>query len=526
MTSARIFCGSLIALALGCGNVEPTPSERAPERSLEPALRRLSTAEIDTTAQRLTGSVSNLARALPPDARQSDYSRNVAQSVDSLLLGQLFDESRSATERLDLSLPQFPPCAPTALASDRACAETIVTQLARWAFRRSASASEIERLLGLFTLGAEGADFKSGIALVVRGLLGSPKFLYATTLGSGTGATRLTNEELGSELSLLISGDPPDNELITAASRGELVSGLERERQALRLLQMGQARYLYRRFVQEWLGLVALDGLAKSSQVISGFPALRDAMVDETNEFVDDVFSHQAGSVAALLVGGYSIVPEPLAGFYGIQPTAPGARVNLTGLGRVGILQQASFLATFAHESESAPVLRGKAILTRLLCLDFPKPTDLGVDIVFPPADATATTRERYGRHATDPACRGCHATLDGVGFVFENFDAAGKLRTSESGRPIDTSGSVQLDGRLLSLTDSAALSSALANSEQVRQCAARQVVRFAAGKSDASVEQAFVESLKHESLERRATFLGLFLEFVKSDWFAWRKPQ
>jgi len=334
----------------------------------------------------------------------------------------------------------------------------------------------------------------------------------------------LSNEELGSELSLLISGQPPDEELLLAAARGALDSGAERERQALRLLQGYQARFLYRRFVQEWLGLVGLEGLAKSSQVISGFPELREAMIDETNQFIDDVFSHRAGSVSVLLTAGYDIVPKRLAGFYGIEPTAPSTRVNLTTLGRVGILQQASFLATFAHESESAPVLRGKAILTRLLCLDFPKPTDLGVDIVFPPADPTATTRERYHRHATDAVCRGCHATLDGVGFLFENFDAAGRLRTSESGQPVDTTGSVQLDGQTLALADSVELSNALAKSEQVRQCAARQVVRFAAGKTEPLVEQAFVDSLASKSAERRGSFLGLFLEFVKSDWFAWSR--
>jgi len=527
VTRARSLCSSLLVLTLGCSSGEPPTSGGAPDHSLGPAVRRLSTAELEATAQTLLGSGTALAAALPPDARQSDYSRNVAQSVDSLLLGQLFDVSRSATETLDLGQAQYPSCARTALPADRECAGAIVNLLARTAFRRSPSALEIEQLLGLFTLGAQGSDFKSGIALVVRGLLGSPKFLYEVTLGEAApGPNRLTNDELGSELSLLISGRPPDEALLLAASRGALASGEERERQALRLLQLPESAGLYRRFVQEWLGLIGLNGLSKSSQVISGFPALREAMISETNQFVDDVFSHQAGSVAALLAGGYSIVPEALAGFYGIQPTSPGARVNLAGLGRVGILQQASFLATFAHESESAPVLRGKAVLTRLLCLDFPKPTDLGVDIVFPAADPAATTRERFERHATDPVCRGCHATLDGVGFAFENFDAAGHLRTSESGRAIDTSGSIQLDGRELALTDSAALASALANSEQVRQCAARQVVRFAAGKSDVSVEQAFVDSLKAASAERRATFLGLFLEFVKSDWFAWRSAQ
>jgi hypothetical protein len=522
---SQIAGWSLLALSLSCGTAAPRTSSGEPEHSLTPSVRRLSTAELETTAKTLLGTAATLAAALPPDARQSDYSRNVEQSVDSLMLGQLFDATRSATAVLDLSQPQFPACARTARESDRDCAETTVVQLARAAFRRIPNALEVEQLLGLFALGAEGADFESGVALVVRALLGSPKFLYATTLGeSAPGSSRLRNDELGSELSLLISGQPPDEALLQAASRGELTSGPERERQALRLLQLPQSRALYRRFVQEWLGLIGLNGLAKSSQVISGFPALREAMISETNQFVDDVFGRQAGSVAALLAGSYSIVPDALAGFYGISPTTPGARVSLSGLGRVGILQQASFLSTFAHETESAPVLRGKAILTRLLCLDLPKPTELGIDVVFPPADPSATTRERFSRHATDALCRGCHATLDGVGFVFENFDAAGQLRTSESGRAIDTTGHILLDGHQLALADSVALSNALASSTQVRECAARQVVRFAAGKTDPSVEQAFVDSLRSASAERRGTFLGLFLEFVKSDWFAWRR--
>ncbi|HYP77389.1 MAG TPA: DUF1588 domain-containing protein [Polyangiaceae bacterium] len=527
-TRPWVVCYWLFALSSSCGTAAPaTTSRGAPEQSLEPAVRRLSVAELEASAQTLLGNATELAAALPPDARQSDYSRNVAQTVDSLLLGQLFDAARSATAALDLSQPRFPSCARFALPDDRACAENTVNALARTAFRRDPSALEVEQLLALFAVGSDGSDFQSGIALVMRALLGSPKFMYATTLGEGgPGPTQLSSQELGSELSLLISGQPPDEELLLAASRGELASAPGRERQALRLLQRPQSRELYRRFVQEWLGLVGLNGLAKSSQVTTGFPALREAMLVETNQFVDDVFGYQAGSIGALLAGGYSIVPDALASFYGVQPSAPGARVALTAVGRVGILQQAGFLATFAHESETAPVLRGKAVLTRLLCLDLPKPTDLGVDIVFPPADAHATTRERFSRHATDAVCRSCHESLDGVGFLFENFDAAGQLRTSESGRPIDTSGSIRLDGQQLQLSDSVELSSALANSEQVRRCAARQVLRFAAGKTDAAVEQAFVDALQGKSLERRGTFLGLFLEFVKSDWFAWRKPQ
>lgn len=526
MKGLRLWLTCCALLASSCGHANHESSADS-EPLLAPALRRLSNAELDTAAQRILGVSPGLSRVLPPDARQSDYSRNVAQLVDPLLLSQLYDATLAASAALDLSLPPFPTCAPTAASSDRACAESTARALSRSAFRREPSKTELSDLLTIFDVGAEGADFRSGAALLVRALLGSPKLLYATSFGQDSGSSRaLSDDELATELSFLVSGAPPDAELVAAAGRGELSDGKRREREALRLLGQDDARILFRRFITEWLGIVHLDGLAKSAQLVADFGSLREAMQSETDQFVDDVFAGQAGSIAALLAGGYSLVPDALANFYGIEAVPSGTRVALGGVGRLGILQQASFLATYAHESESAPVLRGKAVLTRLLCVDLDKPSELGSEIVFPAADPQATTRERFARHAADPLCNGCHALLDGIGFSFENFDAVGRLRDHEADRPIDSSGSIILDARDTTLEDSAALARALAASEQVRNCAARQVVRFAAGLRDDAVERAFVASLAHVSVERRSTFLGLFLEFVKSDWFAWRKAQ
>jgi hypothetical protein len=42
-------------------------------------------------------------------------------------------------------------------------------------------------------------------------------------------------------------------------------------------------------------------------------------------------------------------------------------------------------------------------------------------------------------RHATQPACAGCHAKIDPLGFGLENFDAVGRFR--KSGKGIDASG-------------------------------------------------------------------------------------
>src|SRR5258708_21500450 len=45
--------------------------------------------------------------------------------------------------------------------------------------------------------------------------------------------------------------------------------------------------------------------------------------------------------------------------------------------------------------------------------------------------------------HASDPSCAACHSVFDGLGFAFENYDAIGRYRTMENGRPIDASGTL-----------------------------------------------------------------------------------
>ncbi len=50
--------------------------------------------------------------------------------------------------------------------------------------------------------------------------------------------------------------------------------------------------------------------------------------------------------------------------------------------------------------------------------------------------------RERMEQHRANPACAGCHALMDPLGFALENFDAVGKWRTVDAEfAPIDASG-------------------------------------------------------------------------------------
>lgn len=523
----RAWACALLFLCACAKNAENPAEPPSAQGVLAPALRRLSVGELELSASAVLGAPLALSQVLPPDALQTDFSRNIGQSVDSLTLRQLYDATRLASEDVPLTRPPVPSCAALAARDDSACAHEVVATLAALAFRRDPSEDELTRLLALFAAGTDGGTFRDGVTLVQRALLASPQFLYEASLGEGQamgGVQRLTQAELASALSFFITGAPPDSELMQAAAAGQLSDGAARQAQAVRLLGHVETLPLFQRFVEQWLGLVQLPALAKSSAVTGDFGVLSRAMRGETRAFVADVFRSQGGALQTLFAGGYSLVPDELAPVYGILPVGADTRVSLRSVSRVGLLQQGSFLAVFAHEAESAPVLRGKAVLVRLLCRTIRPPQELGIDVVPPAADPHATTRQRFARHVSDPLCASCHAQLDPVGFTFENFDAIGRKRESEQGQPVDTRGSISIDGTVRTLTDSVALSDAIAQSQELRTCAARQVVRFASGRQDPDAEAAFVAEVASLPLSWNGSLLGLFLSYVKSESFAWRK--
>jgi hypothetical protein len=54
---------------------------------------------------------------------------------------------------------------------------------------------------------------------------------------------------------------------------------------------------------------------------------------------------------------------------------------------------------------------------------------------------ANQPIRARMAQHRADPTCAACHDLLDPVGFALENFDAVGRWRERDAGRPVDAAG-------------------------------------------------------------------------------------
>jgi len=231
---------------------------------------------------------------------------------------------------------------------------------------------------------------------------------------------------------------------------------------------------------------------------------------------------HAGGSLRALLTANFASVEPNMARFYGLSTYGPRARLGNSG--RLGILQQASFLAAHAHEDMTSPVKRGDFVMRKLMCQKVRRPSEIGIEVVMPAPSTVSTTRERFGAHSTEPGCSGCHLTLDAIGFTFEGFDAMGGARQRENGKPIDSRASFELFGEAVKLDNSLELTRHLADDPRSAECFARHAFRYFSAQDDARVESSFLALRSELDDDQQANLFEALLAYVQSDLFIERE--
>ena len=386
---------------------------------------------------------------------------------------------------------------------DPACAADFVASYGRRAFRRPLTADEINHYTAQFDPAISEGDFYQGATLALRALLVSPHFLYRFELGEpdGEGNFRLTSHEIATALSYGLWGTMPDETLLAAADDGSLADPDAIDAEVRRMLDDPRARVAFDAFATQWLGTAPLLQVNKDAQIYPAFtPQIREAMAAEQRTFVGHVVFDGEQTMAALLDPGYTFANDALAGFY--QLPAPGSAeptmVPVTDGRRGGLLRLGSVLASHAHPNESAPIKRGAFVRERLLCQPLLPPPP-GVNATPPAVDPNATTRERFSQHSADPACAGCHARIDPLGFGFEHYDGVAGYRDAENGLPIDASGKVvDVDGAdtELPFDGLAELSSLLAARVEPGHCVVSQYQRFTLGRDPVPADACALDEL------------------------------
>ena len=97
-----------------------------------------------------------------------------------------------------------------------------------------------------------------------------------------------------------------------------------------------------------------------------------------------------------------------------------------------------------------------------------------------PELHAGLTTRERVTLQTSPAACLSCHRMINGLGFGLERFDAVGRSRTEEKGRPVDATGTLESrDGSVAAFDGAAGLAALLADSDEVSGAFASQLFHY-----------------------------------------------
>lgn len=525
------LCFAIALLAAGEANAGADRPD--PAVLLTARIRRLANAEYDATVQRLLATRAKPAAAtdFPPDFRQGGFTVNDAQRIDAIVVDRLAKAADAlATEaRANGTLARLAPCGGSS--RRRRCARAFIASFGPKVYRRPLVQEEVSALLKLYAAGAAGATYQDGIAHVLRGLLQSAGLLYLTELGDASardGTIALTPYELASSLSYLLTSAPPDDELLAKAAAGALSDPSEREAQARRLLTTDAlAQDNVVRLVREWLGIDRIDDSAKDSLVYPDFAAQKPRIVAESKDFVRAVVFRSSGTVSELLGSAWTVDTAPLTLY---RSRGDGPIAGSTLVDRVGVLNQAAFLARYANAHESHPVFRGVAIARRVACLPLDSPTSFDIIVVPPVPDLAKTTRERFAVHAQDALCQLCHSIIDPFGFSFEHFDGMGGFRSRENGHPVDST-VVVADRRSVDgpYADSNQLSAALARSESVRACFARFMFRAGAATGKPAgrlAEQQFLSVWRATPEAARGDILETLIAFVKRPEFTYRRPE
>jgi Protein of unknown function (DUF1592)/Protein of unknown function (DUF1588)/Protein of unknown function (DUF1587)/Protein of unknown function (DUF1595)/Protein of unknown function (DUF1585) len=356
------------------------------------------------------------------------------------------------------------------------CTKQIVENMATRAYRRPATAQEVQRLVTLVNQVQKQDSYEEGVRVAIEAILMSPNFLFrierdqpsvAAAMKPGapalalaperTGAAappsdasyRISDYELASRLSYFIWSTMPDDVLFDLAKQNKLHDKTVLDAQVKRMLVDPKANSLVDNFGEQWLNLRLMDRKKPDAAKFRAVDdELLDAMRKETQLFLGSIIKEDR-SVLDLIDGKFTFVNGPLARYYGISGVdgEDFKRVELDGEQRSGLLTQASILSISSYATRTSPVIRGKWVLDNLLGAPPPPPPDGVPALIEKDLGTTVSMRERLAQHRANPSCAACHNSMDPIGLSLENYDAAGGYRTKDGNFDVDSSGTLP-DGR------------------------------------------------------------------------------
>jgi Protein of unknown function (DUF1592)/Protein of unknown function (DUF1588)/Protein of unknown function (DUF1595)/Protein of unknown function (DUF1585)/Protein of unknown function (DUF1587) len=416
---------------------------------------------------------------------------------------------------------------------DNACSQTFVTTFGRLAWRRPLTDAQIQRETKLAMDAATLlSDPYGGLKIVASAILQSPYFLYRSERGTPvpgfTDRNQYTPYELASKLSFFLWNSTPDSALLDAAESGALATAAGVSAQVDRLLASPQGHEAIVNFAREFMRTDNLPAMAKDATTYPSFsPTLSAAMGTEVLSLWENATFESDSNALDLFTTQQTFVNKELGAMYGLDTSGLSAttfsQVTLpASQERSGLLTTAAMLSLQGTQIEGSPTLRGRFIRQQFQCLQIPEPPPGIVTTLPDVGPGVFTKRQKMATHESQPVCAACHGLMDPVGFALEHFDAIGAYRATDSGLPIDTTGS--MDGQ--PFAGSVDMGKILAASPDTAPCMVKNLYTYAVGHQVPDTEQIVVSDLSSSFSAAGNRLRGLILKIVASDGFTFVSPE
>ncbi|XZE45116.1 DUF1592 domain-containing protein [Pirellulaceae bacterium SH467] len=398
------------------------------------------------------------------------------------------------------------------------------------AFRRPVMEQDVAPYKSLYnTLKKEGVSDVSALRDAFAAVLVSPNFLFLPEEPEGESLSQVA---LASRLSYFLWSSCPDQELMEAASRGDLKPGFLLRTQVERMLADPKSEELVRNFTDQWLGLREVGANPPAPDLYPHYDRhLELSMIEEGRALFRTILREEK-SVLDLIDPDYLVINERLARFYEIEGIRGDSfqQVSLPKESpRGGILTQTAMLTITSNGTRTSPVKRGTWVLKNVLGTDPGLPVANAGDIAPKvPGIDKATVRDRLEIHRELPQCARCHDKIDPLGLALENFNASGQYRTQEGfgykGRiekddPIIDASAKLPDGTLIHGPDE--LKKAIRKQEdKFLSCLTGKLLTYAVGRELTIADEPTLREIIKDAKERGSTLKSLILAIVESNTF------
>jgi len=452
--------------------------------------------------QELPAGRHQLSLAVEPLTPGEKQVRSLSLRINSAVVRGPHDEKHWV--RSEAHARFFPREIPGDPEGRRAYAREILGSFVARAFRRPVDEGTVDRLVRLAEIvyaPPSGERFEAGIARAMEAVLASPRFLFrqekTEPLEPGQDHPFVDDYTLASRLSYFLWSSMPDEELLKLAAEKKLRASLLD--QARRLLKDRRSEAFIQSFTGQWLQARDVETVPIDGRVVAQRDAAPDPEIDNARrrfrelrnkepeqltpeekaelEKARGVFSRSFGrfrnvelgrqlrqdmrretekyfefvvredrSLLELIDSDYTFLNNRLAEHYGI-PGIEGEELRRVTLPsespRGGVLTQGSVLVVTSNPTRTSPVKRGLFILENILGTPPPPPPPNipALEDAARGREGELTLRETLAIHRQEAACKSCHNRMDPLGLAFESFNAMGRWRDQERGKPIDPAG-------------------------------------------------------------------------------------